>query len=206
MFKIEDGRNSFFQWDIDRRLIIDDETVNEVHFCNRTDECSLVCEVYEENGKRLVNVPNILLQTDWRIKVYAYDSKYTKHCATYDVVKRTKPADYVYTETETLNYNSLLERIETLEGGSIDVDLSGYYTKEEVDNAIAEIELTPGPAGKDGEPGKDGYTPVKGIDYFDGAPGKDGIDGKDYVLTDTDKNEIAQLAIELIPAAEDGEY
>lgn len=185
MFKIEDGRSQFYQWDIDRRLIIGDGSVNEVHFCNRTDECSLVCEVYEENGKRLVNVPNILLQTDWRIKVYAYDSKYTKHCVTYDVVKRTKPADYVYTETETLNYNSLLERIETLEGGSIDVDLSGYYTKEEVDNAIAEIELTPGPAGKDGEPGKD---------------------GNDYVLTDADKNEIAQLAIELMPAAEDGEY
>lgn len=25
--------------------------------------------------------------------------------------------------------------------------------------------------------GKDGYTPVKGVDYFDGAPGKDGKDG-----------------------------
>lgn len=42
-----------------------------------------------------------------------------------------------------------------------------------------------GPAGKTGANGKDGapgYTPVKGIDYFDGAPGaagKDGIPGKD---------------------------
>lgn len=26
---------------------------------------------------------------------------------------------------------------------------------------------------------KDGYTPVKGIDYFDGKPGKDGKDGRD---------------------------
>ena len=31
----------------------------------------------------------------------------------------------------------------------------------------------------DGRDGKDGYTPVKGIDYFDGQPGKDGADGKD---------------------------
>jgi hypothetical protein len=30
-----------------------------------------------------------------------------------------------------------------------------------------------------GTDGKDGYTPVKGVDYFDGAPGKDGADGKD---------------------------
>ena len=37
--------------------------------------------------------------------------------------------------------------------------------------------------GKDGQNGKDGYTPVKGVDYFDGVDGKDGytpIKGKDY--------------------------
>lgn len=28
---------------------------------------------------------------------------------------------------------------------------------------------------------KDGYTPVKGIDYFDGAPGKDGLPGRDGI-------------------------
>ena len=33
--------------------------------------------------------------------------------------------------------------------------------------------------GKDGVDGKDGYTPIKGIDYFDGLNGKDGIDGHD---------------------------
>ena len=37
--------------------------------------------------------------------------------------------------------------------------------------------------GNAGTPGKDGYTPVKGKDYFD---------GEDYVLTDTDKEEIAE--------------
>ena len=31
--------------------------------------------------------------------------------------------------------------------------------------------------GEDGAPGKDGYTPIKGVDYFDGLPGKDGKDG-----------------------------
>lgn len=43
-----------------------------------------------------------------------------------------------------------------------------------------------GAAGKDGVDGQDGYTPVKGVDYFDGVNGKDGADGytpvkgKDY--------------------------
>lgn len=34
---------------------------------------------------------------------------------------------------------------------------------------------------KDGVDGKDGYTPIKGVDYFDGTNGKDGKDGKDGV-------------------------
>lgn len=75
-------------------------------------------------------------------------------------------------------------------GLQIDDGIQAAYnaaSKTYVDNAISEIELTPGPAGpdgpagKDGSPGKDGYTPVKGVDYFDGQPGaagKDGVDGK----------------------------
>lgn len=43
----------------------------------------------------------------------------------------------------------------------------------------------------------------------DGAPGKDGKDGKDgenYVLTQADKAEIAQLVLAAMPDAEKGEY
>jgi hypothetical protein len=45
--------------------------------------------------------------------------------------------------------------------------------------------------------GDPGYTPIKGVDYFD---------GEDYILTDEDKAEIAQLALEAMPSAEEGEY
>lgn len=53
--------------------------------------------------------------------------------------------------------------------------------------------------GKDGKDGVDGYTPVKGVDYFDGKDGtngKDGADGKTPVKgtdywTAADKLEIA---------------
>ncbi len=47
--------------------------------------------------------------------------------------------------------------------------------------------------GKTGASGKDGYTPVKGVDYFDGEDGAPGKDGKDYVLTEADKKEIAGM-------------
>ena len=39
-----------------------------------------------------------------------------------------------------------------------------------------------GAPGKGGVDGKDGYTPVKGVDYFDGQPGKDGVDGVSPVV------------------------
>lgn len=35
--------------------------------------------------------------------------------------------------------------------------------------------------GQDGQDGQDGYTPVKGVDYFDGQDGQDGQDGADGV-------------------------
>lgn len=96
----------------------------------------------------------------------------------------------------------------------------------------------PGPAGKDGytpvkgidyfdgapgPQGEPGYTPIKGVDYFDGEPGPKGADGTmkfedltdeqkeslrgdDYVLTEDDKVEIAQLALGLMAAAEEVEF
>lgn len=116
IFQIYDGRSEFYQWDVDRKLKVLDNSVNEVHFCNRTDDCSLVCEVYEEDGERLVNVPNILLQTAWPIKAYAYcDNCYTKQCATFKVNARTKPTDYVYTETEVAQWDAVLERMDEVE-------------------------------------------------------------------------------------------
>lgn len=153
MFKILDGRSQFYQWDIDRKIVVDDITINQVHFCNRTDECSLVCEVYDLDGLRVADVPNILLQQDWRINVYAYDRNYTKHCEVYEVVKRSKPADYVYTETEVLNFDVLLEKMDNIEG-SIEstvtdylkenpptTDLTGYATEEYVQEQIGGIEI-----------------------------------------------------------------
>ena len=115
MFSLVDGRNELYQWDIDRQVIVSDATVTEVHFCNRTDDCSLVVEVKDDNGLRVANIPNILLQDNWNIRVYAYCSNYTKVEETFKVKARTKPSDYVYTETEVLNYQTLLDRINTLD-------------------------------------------------------------------------------------------
>lgn len=243
MFKILDGRSQFYQWDLDRKVIVEDASVNEVHFCNRTDDVSLVCEVYELDGKRVADVPNILLQEDWRINVYAYDSNYTKYADVFEVVRRSKPADYVYTETEIKNYDDLYERVEQiekngvsdeavssavgkyLEENDIQVDLTGYATEAYVNEKIETIELTPGPEGKPGKDGSDyvlteadkqeiaGMVEVEGgstdlSDYYTksevdaaineieltpGPQGEPGKDGENYILTDEDKAEIAGM-------------
>lgn len=195
MFKIYDGRESFYQWDLDQQLVVADSTIPEVHFCNRTDECSLVCETYVVDGLTLVNVPNILLQDSWDINVYAYDGKATKHSARFEVKRRTKPSDYVYTETEIKNYDDLEKRVsqieengisdaavekaveEYLEEHDIKVDLTGYATEEYVEAAVKEIELTPGPQGPKGDKGDKGDQGIQGKQGIQGPTGPQGPKG-----------------------------
>ena len=139
MFKIYDGRTHFWQWDLDCKLIVEDAAIKQVHFCNRSSECSLVCLVYEENGQFLVNVPNILLQSDRDIHAYAYDGV-TKYEACLKVYARCKPADYVYTETEVLNYNTLLEKINQV-NENIGVAVDDYLTEHPIETGATQEQV-----------------------------------------------------------------
>lgn len=119
MFSIFDGRTAFYQWDLDRKLIVNDPSISKVHFCNRTGSCSLVRCVYEVNGVYLVDVPNIILQESYRVNVYGYDANYTKHSESFNIVPRTKPEDYVYTDNEVATWEALEERITQIEENGI---------------------------------------------------------------------------------------
>jgi hypothetical protein len=112
MFRIADGREYFYQWDLDRRILVEDPSIVEVHFCNRTDECSLVVETYTDDtydGKVYANVPNIILQNSFDIRVFAYDGKATRFDEVFKVKPRTRPADYMYTETVIKSIDELLD-------------------------------------------------------------------------------------------------
>ena len=197
MFKILDGRDELFQWDINRQIIVSDASIDAVHYSNRTDDSALVVGVKEKNGLRVADIPNILLQESWDINVYGYcDGYYTKQAARIKVNPRTKPESYVYTETEVLNYNTVMEKIDKVEnniGAAVNdyliknpvvVDLSNYYTKSQVDAAIDAVELTPGPQGPQGPegpqgaPGKDGQDGAPGPAGPAGPAGKDGAPGQ----------------------------
>lgn len=135
---------------------------------------------------------------------YATEEYVSKKIAEAELAEGDVDLSAYYTKSETeKKINEAVAAIDIPE-----TDLTGYATEEFVNQEIAKIELTPGPIGpkgddgytpvkgvdyfdgQDGKDGQDGYTPQKGIDYFDG---KDGQDGKDYVLTDADKQEIAGM-------------
>lgn len=145
MFKIYDGRESFYQWDLDRKLIVNDATINQVHFCNRMNNCSLKRNVYEVNGMFLVDVPNVVLQESYKLNVYGYDKNYTKHSDSFKILPRSKPEDYVFTDAEVNSWEVLEERVAALEqggtGGGGSADLTGYATEAYVDEKIAAIEI-----------------------------------------------------------------
>lgn len=170
MFSIYDGRNSFWQWDSGQRIVVSDDVCCEVHFCNGTSECAMVCEVYTEDGHRLVNVPNILLQASKPIRVFAYaetdgDNR-TIHSTTFAVLARTKPADYVYTETEVLSYQALEERVTALEengGGSPSGTLHLFHKPNGINDYATEIEVS---AGKPTDLNDDGRDPQSGVVEF----------------------------------------
>ena len=104
-----------YQWDLNRSLIVEDETIKEVHFANCLCNEARVVEVKDIFGVRGATIPNELLQEYLDIKAWAVDGYETKYCATFPVEKRTKPADYVYTETEVKRYEDLEGRILVLE-------------------------------------------------------------------------------------------
>ena len=123
-YKIEDGRTSLYQWDIDRRLILEGAEAGYVcRFLMPGFKESLPVQAYDEDGVVFVNVPNILLQSNGTMTMYVFipdrDGGFTKERFTILVNAQTRPADYVYTETEICTWVGLDKRISELEESSL---------------------------------------------------------------------------------------
>lgn len=129
MFKLIDGRAYCYQWDTGQKVTMDGLAPGmQVHFSHLSDNDpnALVVVAKEEDGIVCADVPNILLQTAGIMKIYGYitdgSAGYTKTYSPLHVAARAKPADYVYTETETLTYQALEDRIDKLEeNGGVNV-------------------------------------------------------------------------------------
>lgn len=115
MYKIDGDKEILYQWDINQRIIVLDEMINEVHFSNRNYEEAFVVDVYEENGTRYANIPNILLQDDWVIKVYLVCGDFVIDASSIVVIGRVKPAEYAYEETKIISFRELENRVDELD-------------------------------------------------------------------------------------------
>lgn len=120
-FHVFGDRPVLYQWDLNRRIVVD-VACQEVHFSNTLDGEALVVETYTEDGVTYANIPNVLLQTAFPVNVYAYvcgDERFTRRAEVLEVLPRSKPADYVYTETEVKNYEALAARLDELEKNGV---------------------------------------------------------------------------------------
>ena len=119
IFKIYDGRTSFWQWDTKQKLIVLDERITEVRFSNRDMEHSKRRPVYtDKNGVRICNVPDLLLQLPKNLIAYACIKNDDGTCSTVKAVKfavnrQPIPTDYVCEQDVVIE--NILTKIELLE-------------------------------------------------------------------------------------------
>lgn len=188
--KLADGRNELYQWDTGRKVVIDDESIKRVHYQNQFYGRTIDVDV--SGGFAII--PDRLLQSCAPLVVFAWsgnpDDGYTKIEKTFEVNRRNKPSDYVFTPVDQKTLDDLQKQIGDLAdltteakenlvaainevartgggAGSMDLRVADGYIQYSADggstwqNLIAVADLK----GADGAPGKDGPT---------GAPGKDG--------------------------------
>lgn len=186
MLKMRDGRERFFQWDVGQSLDVEGD-VTEVHIGLRgwRREGYHVVEPIEG----IVAVYDELLQVGDDVVAYEYkcngEEGHTEAKYVFGVDQRPKPEHYAYTPTKSYSWEYWCERAkmyaEMAEESVRDIpDLMTAWWESHKDDF----------KGKDGD---DGYTPRKGIDYFDGVDGYSPIakvtpNENGAIITVTDKN------------------
>lgn len=111
-----------YQWDTGRVVkVVPDEnvTVHEVHFSTKRMDYAYVLKTYVEDGVTYCAIPNIILQQSNRLLCYEVcqnsDGEETIADTYFDIIKRNRPEDYVYTEQEHFTIQNLSDRVTELE-------------------------------------------------------------------------------------------
>ena len=139
IFKIYDGRTSFWQWDTKQKLIVLDSRITEVRFSNRDMEHSKRRPVHtDNNGVRICDVPDLLLQLPKNLIAYACikndDGSYsTVKAVKFAVNRQPIPADYACEQDSIVE--NMLARIELLEDLIKDVE-AGKQQFTKFDNVV----------------------------------------------------------------------
>ena len=182
MLTLNDGRKELYQWDTGRTATVDIEC-DVVHFANLKYGESLAVEVKE--GK--VAIPNKLLMSGVPIYCWAFakdeNGAYTKKEQTFSVIKRAKPSDYVYTETEVISIQTAVENAleEAKESGAFKGD-SGANGKDGTSVTVSSVSESTADGGQNLVTFSDGKTLTvkngsKGSQGVQGIKGNNGTDG-----------------------------
>lgn len=134
IFKIYDGRTNFWQWDTKQKLIILDDSITEVRFSNRNMEHSKRRIVYTDNdGLRVCNVPDILLQLPKNLVAYACIKRDDGSISTiksvkFAVARQPIPSDYICEQDAAVE--AILDRLEMLEDLIKDIETGNQELKK----------------------------------------------------------------------------
>lgn len=157
-----------FQWDKGQKLeILNVSDGTEVQFGN--DKVEVTLNRIKTNG--FVDIPDIMLTYAEPISAYVQyinsNSETTRIQIVLKVIVRPMPGDYVYPDDEQ-SFREQMEQImiDTKKIAQNALDKANDVEKRANDGEFDGKTGPQGPEGKQGEKGQDGYTPVKGIDYF----------------------------------------
>lgn len=120
MITLIDG--DLYQWDTGRVVLVEPDNgydIHEVHFTTKKMDFAYVVNTYVADESVYCAIPNILLQQYQDIICYEVrendEGEESVSSTTFDVIKRNRPVDYVYTETEKYTYKELNNRVTALE-------------------------------------------------------------------------------------------
>ena len=192
MLTLNDGRSELWQWDTGRTLSVDADC-SQVHFSNKVFGRSIDVDVVD--GTAII--PDVLLQTDKDLNVWAFvgtaENGYTKISKTFNVNRRNKPADYVFTPVEQTTIAEIAAIAQSVRD---DAD-AGLFNGEPGNNGITPhigdngnwyLGATDTGKPSRGETGPAGHAGPQGPA---GTPGKDGA-GMD--ITGATVGQIAKIA------------
>lgn len=221
MLTLNDGRSELWQWDTGRTLAVDADC-SQVHFSNKVFGRSIDVDVVD--GAAII--PDVLLQTDKDLNVWAFvgtaENGYTKISKTFQVNRRNKPADYVFTPVEQTTIAEIAAIAQSVrddadnglfdgaQGPAGPVGPVGPQGEQGIPGEKGEKgdighqgpKGDKGDKGEQGIPGPSGHTPEYGVDY--GTPEQ--IDGIANQAAESLRPEVSQLKEELANKVPKSDY
>lgn len=116
---LDDSKSELWQWDTGRYLSLPDTDAKEVHISRGGMRSARVVKIQEQKAV----IPDGLLVFGGRLFVYVVQANATGEMTVYDkwfdIQRRPKPDDYIYTDDEVRQWEQLEERLSNIESNGV---------------------------------------------------------------------------------------